>query len=445
MRNPSEAKRVVRGPAESGIWWVMAEVVFLLGAGFNCSILDPRSDRVAPLARTFFQNLLADPRTSLDGFRQHVFVDILLEEIEQYWHLDLDALRTQPFDLEECLTLFDSQAEDETDAEAKVRLLRASFALRQMLLTYLGDLSYCGDTPTAERFAAEVLASNADVLTFNYDTLAEEAIASASRIGPKPAPDSMDGGRPGEWQLTDDDLDASHLNWKAALAFGFKFDELPLPIAGLPIVVEGKRYYAHPNNVLYTSRRVLKLHGSIDWLRYTDQCRFPPFPSETPPQEPRSGIVHEPHPSYRAGETPGNVWRMEPIVIPPLLYKRFDSRPFADIWRAALETLTECRTLVVIGYSFPPTDFRTRRLFLEAFSRPHLQQLVVVNPDPTVTGIVRQLTHFKGPVVTCDDLRSLYGLAASWRDLVPSTPVNEQLLVAPPPPANQDATTEPQP
>jgi hypothetical protein len=128
----------------------MAQVVFLLGAGFSCSVLDPSRGKAAPLARNFFQVLMADRRyeRGLDGFRQHVFVDVLLEEIARYWHLDLDGLKTRPFDIEECLTLLESQAAETTDAERKLRLARASFALRQMILTYLGDLSYGGHTPT---------------------------------------------------------------------------------------------------------------------------------------------------------------------------------------------------------------------------------------------------------------------------------------------------------
>jgi hypothetical protein len=76
----------------------------------------------------------------------------------------------------------------------------------------------------------------------------------------------------------------------------------------------------------------------------------------------------------------------------------------------------------VIGYSLPPTDFRTRRLFLEAFSdRVPLDKVVVVNPDPTVVGTVHQLTRFNGAVVTCDDLRSLYGAPDTWFDFAPAS------------------------
>jgi hypothetical protein len=117
---------------------------------------------------------------------------------------------------------------------------------------------------------------------------------------------------------------------------------------------------------------------------------------------------------------------MEPVVIPPQFYKTFQQDPVPAIWSGALQSLKECTTLVVIGYSFPPTDFRTRRLFLEAFSDHRLDSLVVVNPDPSIAGIVRQLCHYSGPIVTCHDLRSFYGLPASWFDLLPATDADQE-------------------
>jgi hypothetical protein len=292
------------------------------------------------------------------------------------------------------------------------------FTLRQLLLMYLDDLSHLAHTPAAWKFGEDVHSTSADVLTFNYDTLAESAIASASGIGPKPMPESLQG-PPDERELTDDDLDASHVTWRSALAHGFEFDEVRLPVAGVPPYVEGKRYYAHPNNHLYRSRRVLKLHGSISWLRYTDQRAYPALP-DIEPEPPREGIVLEDHSSFWMGEPPTRgSWRMEPLVVPPQIYKDLRSEPFPTVWDAALETLNSCDALTIIGYSFPPTDFRTRRLFLEAFADHTLQRLVVINPDSAAVEIARHVTHFKGPVVTCDDLQSLYGVAGTWFDAMP--------------------------
>ena len=54
-----------------------------------------------------------------------------------------------------------------------------------------------------------------------------------------------------------------------------------------------------------------------------------------------------------------------------------------ELRRRAKDKLRACGRLVG-GYSFPPTDFATRRLFLEAFSNRTPVELVI-NPD---TGVV---------------------------------------------------------
>jgi hypothetical protein len=397
----------------------MVETVYLLGAGFNYSVVHTHGVhriRRPPLATNFFQVLFEDGRYEglLEFIRNRIYVDILFDEIRRFWHLDLAALKREPFDIEECLTLFESQLLDEKEPESDraLTLQRARFALRSLLLMYLTDL-LSDVNPTAQRFGLDVLRSKADVMTFNYDTMAEQAIASASGIGPKPMPDNWRRGGRLVNPLLDEDLDASHVTWRPHLAYSFKLDEVTLPVAGGSDYIEGDRYYSHPNNRLYQHSRVLKLHGSISWLQYTN-IRFYEEPKrEAPP----GGIVSDHHPHYSWAMPPmKDSWVMEPVIIPPHLYKDFGEHPFPTVWSAALDTLKECKTLIVVGYSFPPSDFRTRRLFLEAFSSHELTRLVVVNPDPEVAKVVRRLSHYSGQPETYKDLRYFYGVPASWFD-----------------------------
>lgn len=67
------------------------------------------------------------------------------------------------------------------------------------------------------------------------------------------------------------------------------------------------------------------------------------------------------------------------------------------MWKKAKDALSCCKNLIVIGYSFPPTDFMTRRLFLEAFSNKTLNELIVVNPQRAAVKKVQNLCHFKKP------------------------------------------------
>jgi hypothetical protein len=294
-----------------------------------------------------------------------------------------------------------------------LQLDRAHFAVVYLLLMYLSEMFPSTSAPAARQFGREVLAQSADVLSLNYDHEAEDCIGSASGIGPKPMPDSLRG-RERMGVIPDDDLVASHLNWKRSLAHGFRFDEVSLPIAGGSVDIPGDRYYAHPANQLYASTRVLKLHGSIDRLNYTGKELYPGLSDENHPPPP-SGLVLHPHPIYWMGSPPTRGrWLMEPLIIPPHLNKNYERHPLRLIWEEALATLSQARILIVVGYSFPPTDFRVRRLFREAFADHSLRQLVAVNPDAGILDTVRELTHFSGPAVTCEDLSSLYGLPRDW-------------------------------
>lgn len=350
----------------------------------------------------------------MDAVRQHLYIDTLFDEIAHYWHLSLDELETTPFDIEECLTLFQSLSADTPHDDRRLELDRASYAPRSLLLMYLSEMAPMATSPAARRFGVDVLDQSADVLTLNYDTVAEECIASATGIGPKPMPESLRHGGLST-QVSDEDLDASHLKWKRALSYGFLFDEVPLPIAGVPQVVERARYYAHPDNHLYECTRVLKLHGSIDWLRYTGQELYPGLSGEPASSKPPSGLVLDTHATYWLGGPPQRgPWMMEPRIIPPTLLKNYEDAPFPEVWEAALTTLSEASTLIVIGYSFPPTDFRVRRLFRESFAQHELRDAAIVNPDSSVANVVRELTGFGGPLVTCSDLPSFYGLPRDW-------------------------------
>ena len=73
------------------------------------------------------------------------------------------------------------------------------------------------------------------------------------------------------------------------------------------------------------------------------------------------------------------------------IYKKI----FTNLWRKARESLSKCESLTIIGYSFPSTDFYTKKLFLESFSKNNkLKELILVNPDKNICQKVKELCHF---------------------------------------------------
>jgi len=199
----------------------------------------------------------------------------------------------------------------------------------------------------------------------------------------------------------------SHYNWNRPLGYGFKFDEIELQQAGISPYVRGSRFYSMPENQLYL-KPLLKLHGSLNWFRYLPIRRFPVFPGELEPElgERESDIIFK-RGLYWFGEPPEHDgWYLNPLVITPTLYKDeyYDKRPFIEIWEKAKNSLSKCEKLVVIGYSFSPTDFTTKQLFLESFLDSNLKELVVVNPNHNLVKVVKDLCHFKGGVAWFSNL-----------------------------------------
>lgn len=74
-----------------------------------------------------------------------------------------------------------------------------------------------------------------------------------------------------------------------------------------------------------------------------------------------------------------------PLIIPPVLHKRYDlyGSLFKHLWGKAESALAEAEKIIIIGYSFPRTDLQTQALFTKAFvNRSTVPTVVVLNPDP---------------------------------------------------------------
>ncbi|MCD6371381.1 MAG: hypothetical protein J7L39_01545 [Candidatus Aenigmarchaeota archaeon] len=257
------------------------------------------------------------------------------------------------------------------------------------------------------------------IITFNYDRIIDAAIESVSGVNPY-APREIFGRNPFQGtNVSEEELAYSHFNWNRPLGYSIKFDKVQLHRAGIRTYVEGERFYSHPKNKLY-SWYILKLHGSLNWFRYLPIRKYSTFPGETeislPKEKEKEIILIEGN--WWFNEPPDlDGWYIDPIIITtPILYKEkylrdpLYTRVFSPIWRKAKEALSNCKRLVVIGHSFPATDFPTKKLFLESFSENVLGELIVVNPDTSVVQKVKNLCHFEKPVIVCKDLEEFLQL-----------------------------------
>jgi len=205
----------------------------------------------------------------------------------------------------------------------------------------------------------------------------------------------------GSEDIQDDEVGYSHREWNPYVAYGVRFSEVALRTPGNMRMVTGDRYYEHPQNL--TERSLfLKLHGSLGWYyrsgyrldgeRLSEGLEYQEYKTVI-----RRSAIRFPHHEidYAEGET------LLPLIITPILHKSVDEYSiFREIWRKARNQLKKTKKLVIIGYSFSPTDFHVRYLLREVFCDRSHDEVCVVDPDPKIASLVKDLCHFsKEPLV----------------------------------------------
>jgi hypothetical protein len=407
------------------------ETVYLVGAGINRS-LRSLYGLTPPLAKDFLQLALKHPRVAPLA---ETTLRPLLEFIARYWHLEREKLLTDSFDLEECFTIIELRRRD---AELRGDLPSAGdawqlmYLLTNLLLEYLSDFHHLlEDSPAFLALGRRIYDSRAAVLTFNYDTLLEDAIEMSSPAN-NAAVAALEEYEYRAWEAkmtrcTElrrqgmseeeviertndyDEVAEAHIAysrraWDPIVAYAIQFDEVQLRLSGLPRTVLGPTYYGHPNHNA-EHPPFLKLHGSLGWWVHTGNgIDGLARPEDLAESRGRTVIQRR---SVNLGVpslTPIGEF-LAPLVITPVLFKSYAAPPFVDLWEKALGVLRGCGRLVVGGYSFPPTDFNVRRLLREAFSDHSLDDLCVINPDTSVVAIARELCNHQRPVLVCRDVQ----------------------------------------
>ena len=156
------------------------------------------------------------------------------------------------------------------------------------------------------------------------------------------------------------------------------------------------------------------MHGSLNWFEYLPLHSHPDFASEPKYQLPkelakRTILRFDSLDPMVMGNFDINGRYVSPIIITPEIYKGAAYTKYAHIfdclWELAEKTLSECKNLVLIGYSFPESDTRTEELFKRAFYRNNLESLIIVNPDRSIDLRVKKLCNFNESIARYDNLK----------------------------------------
>jgi len=380
----------------------MTKVVYLFGAGINRGISD-HNGVVPPLATDLFVQAMKMNRLGDAHYLEKIAP--VFEYIQKYWKLNREDLASNHFDLEACYTLLELQLNEAKASGSHDDIVALQDTVLKLTILFaetLQEFEHSIHNSSAFRALGKIIYSeNADVLTFNYDTLIESSIESASGM-PRSLPSTYRG-RPHEsGEILEEEIRYSHFNWNRPLSYGVKFDEVLLHRAGVSTHVDGDRFYdAHPDG-LYNAK-VLKLHGSINWFVYSGIRKYQ-FANNEDASKKGKTLLSRGHwwfnePAEKDGEI------IEPMIITPTLYKNYaENELISSVWNQAKKSLLDCNRLVIGGYSFPPTDFAVRKLFLEAFESHSPDEIIVINPDTSVVKTIKELSHFKRPILVCKDL-----------------------------------------
>lgn len=203
--------------------------------------------------------------------------------------------------------------------------------IRRVLIHTTCDTASGPQSPIISQLHRKILTKvkrSDTLLTFNYDTVIEEAFETADLWSPVGGYGPGFHGHRHDWAR----------KWLATRKVSSR----------------------HRTKVL-----LLKLHGSLNWKLYrTNAVRI----------KPRPYLVRR-----RAREVVA--------ILPPGWNKRIDKNPYKQIWKQARSSLEQCKSVVLLGYSLPDTDLLARGLFAEVVRRRAagenwLKQLHVADPDP---------------------------------------------------------------
>lgn len=336
------------------------DCVYIIGAGFN-QCVNNKCGLKPPLSNNFFNTIL-----SSENFNNPLYykkAKPVYDYIYKYWKKSIDDLRDSEFNIEDCFTLIQLQllkASKINNKEQILKLKSINSILKFMFTEALREFQpFSSSSNSILKFGKLIYNQKPEIITFNYDCNLETAIKAAS----------------------------NNEDFNCALSYGIKFDSVVNLEKNNCIYNQENNFY---NNKELYDWHILKLHGSLNWFKYTDS-------------ESNLRILLSLN-NTNIKKYINNLSLVEPLIIPPVPYKKYDQKYISELWDKAETALTNCKSLIVIGYSFPITDFGVKKMLLEAFEKNELKKLIIVNPDTTVINTVKKLTHFKKPVLVCDNL-----------------------------------------
>ena len=362
--------------------------LLLLGAGASKAYSASPSGVRMPIARDFFSTfnqleISENPWVLIDGLLDFI-MEVKGEKPLEFFNKDVDIEELYT-EIEENLNLYIGK-------EARIDRVRAFKSYTQLIFIFSAVINEIQNGPISipHRLLVKQLSPRDMVVTFNWDTLIDRALKDET-----------------EW-ITDN-------------GYGFT-----------PKSIYREEWTA-PHKAQETAPQLIKLHGSVNWLSShpmspeedveLTQESAPDtvwvYESTAKPYSCFAGRYMDGYEDFSFGYYPPNIlddagkkvkdgydlirarmrlpWVPEgtsssdglvsiPLIIPPVKEKNYHGYGvlFEDLWTKALSGIEQASHIIVIGYSFPRTDLKSNKLFMDAFlNRSDIPYVTILDPEPT--------------------------------------------------------------
>ncbi|HEM7578000.1 TPA: SIR2 family protein [Serratia marcescens] len=359
----------------------------LLGAGASKAYSDSPTGVRMPIAKDFFSTF-----TGLDiSSNPWVLVDGLMDFIMRVKGYDPAEFFAKDVDIEELYTEIEENLNLYIDEKATFDRVRAFKAYTQLIFIFSATINSIQNGPVSRPHStlAKKLSHNDMIVTFNWDTLMDRALKNETE-------------------------------WNTDSGYGFRPKSIYRDEWKVPSCIQSK------------APRLIKLHGSVNWLSshpispqkdvILTQESAPDtvwvYEGTNEPYSCFAGRYTEGYEDFSYGYYPPNILddrglmvddgyilistRMKshrmpegnasdkglvsiPLIIPPVKKKNYHGYGmlFDDLWENARVGIEKAEHIIIIGYSFPRTDLKSNKLFIDAFmNRKNIPYITILDPQP---------------------------------------------------------------
>jgi len=391
--SPRDRARVLSGASRT-LW--------IFGAGASCHYNLNASGVPVPLANGFFQAFHQLPTSR--GFNGYIgpFIDFLRD----YRGVSVPDVPKWAENIEDFMTSLEKEIDElrlkkgkgSLGSDEVMKMFSYAMTFNNMVFIFANVINEAQNGPSESlyRYLLDFCGPHDAFITFNWDTLLDRALADTG-------------------------------GWNPNLGYGLRFKSV-LDGVWKP-AVKGESEFS-------TDWKLLKLHGSTNWLVPMVAVNFQTLkyssivpasdeiflywqsvlPYHTHKRRWRGGYVPTCYGFYPANlpakffkrehisappgrkfakitmqgifapfkEPDGDGIPSSPVLITPVRQKKYDvyQTKINSLWDQAANLLNSVNRVVIVGYSFPPTDTRARELLENALeARPGQVDIEVVAPD----------------------------------------------------------------